>query len=187
MNLCDCGEGKIYLGRGAGSVVHVYGTFNRYSGKLLVGSEYGIQIEKGGCASLYDGSIATDEDHLSSNNYYGVFTDDEGSTFTMNGGTICNRQTGVDIRDGAVFTMNGGSITESNERGINVDGGFVKLSGNIRVSGSGEQDILLWPDYDSMDCEVDESDPDNPKYIIKDLAYYKLSLTGALSEGGRPW
>lgn len=182
LNICDCGEGKIYH-KGGCEVLKVWngGNVNLYGVTLLVGGDDGIQIEEGGCASLYDGSIIADENSLAPA-YYGVLTDDEGSTFTMNGGTICNMRTGVKSRNGAVFTMNGGSITGSDETGIQVDGGIVKLSGNIRVSESGEQDILLQPDYDSMDYEIDESDPDNPKVFIKDIAYYKLFLTGPLSE-----
>lgn len=182
LNICDCGEGKIHHKSGSG-VLRVWngGNVNLYGVTLLVGGDEGIHIEDGGCASMYDGSIVADESRLAPV-YYGVFTDEEGSAFTMNGGTICNTKTGVESRDGAVFTMNGGSITGSEETGINVGGGIVKLSGDIRVSGSGEQDILLRFDDDSMDYEIDESDPDNPKVFIKDIAYYKLFLTGPLCE-----
>lgn len=183
LNICDCGEGKIYQETGCEVIcAENGGGVNLYSTTLLVGGSSGIKLEEGGCASMYGGSIVSADDRLSPA-YEGVIVRDEGSSFTMNGGTICDMETGVYASDGAVVTINSGSILRSDESGIEANGGVVKLSGDVRVFGSGEQDILLWPDFDTMDLEVDESDPENPKYIIKDVTFFKVYLTGSLSEG----
>lgn len=182
LNICDCGEGKIYHKSGC-EVLKVWngGNVNLYGATLLVGGDCGITLENGGCASMYGGNIVATEDCLGLTD--GVLARQEGSFFTMNGGTICDmKRTGVKVYDGAVVTINGGSILRNGETGIEANGGIVKLSGSVRVTGSGEQDILLCCDYDTFEYEEDTSDPDNTKYIITNIAYEKVYVTGPLCE-----
>lgn len=188
LNICDCGEekGKIYNKRGS-EVIRAKdgGSVNLYSTTLMVGGESGILVEKpsgsdkGGCASMNGGTIVAAEDTLIDGD--GVKVLDEGCSFTMNGGTICNMGgEGVSVQEGAV-TINSGSILGSGMSGIEAKGGVVKLSGDVRVTGSGEQDILLGPEYDTFEYEEDYSDPENPKYLIKNMEYCKVYLIGPLS------
>ena len=79
--------------------------------------------------NLYDNVVITRK------NNSGVWIND-GGTFTMNGGTICNSGCGVVVNNNATFIMNNGRITENTM--INYGGGggvCVYAGGNFTMTG----------------------------------------------------
>ena len=85
----------------------------------------GVNVAAGGTFKLYD------KVQITNSFYHGVYVK-TGSTFIMNGGTICNNHSGVNLN--GTLIMNGGSI--SNNKGTDFGGGvYVNVGGNFTMTG----------------------------------------------------
>ena len=85
----------------------------------------GVAVAAGGTFNLYD------KVQITNSFSFGVYVK-TGGTFIMNGGTICNNHSGVNLN--GTLIMNGGSI--SNNKGTHFGGGvYVNVGGNFTMTG----------------------------------------------------